>query len=117
MDSPRSVQQEIAELLRTDLPDLEWFWEPRTRSTPAELLNVLASLVVTGCTLGVFGGVWKVFEKFLQMRAGCRVKLSYVASDGSTVEQEYTHLTASQARELVARHPPKQDAQLLIRVR
>ena len=60
--------------------------------------------------------MWKVCELLVKRFASCRVKVSYVASDGSTVEIEYPQLTATEAAAVAANHPPASPPEAVIYV-
>jgi len=98
------IQRDFEECLQTCASELRLV--PSTRQV-GDALELVYQTVVAASTLGVFGGLWKVFQLFFEKQTRCSVKVVYEAEGGVRIEQHFTRLTLAEAEAIAKRHPPK----------
>lgn len=62
--------------------------------------------LVFASTIGLFSGLWKVIEFWINHREITSVKISYTSETGKDLEITYSKLTMEDARKIIEEHPP-----------
>lgn len=105
-----SEKQEFAQMLAKQLPELE------VEDFSTRNVNEVYQFLVFVSTIGLFSGLWKVIEFWVQQRSIATIKVSYTSQDGQKVDVEYTNLTKREAEKYLANHPPKVESPIKIEI-
>jgi hypothetical protein len=98
------VAENFEELLQAHAPGMRAL--PITRGVDPSTVDAIYHIVLAASGLGVFSGLWKVFQLFFLRYTSCRVKIAYESRDGARVEQEFTRLSQVDALKIAEAHPP-----------
>ncbi len=103
-------KQSFLQMLADKLPELE-VEDFSTRS-----VSEVYQFLLFASTIGLFGGLWKVIEFWVQERSIATIRVSYTSNSGQKVDVEYTKLTRNEAQTFLLNYPPVVESPIKIEI-